>query len=122
MGRRQDQEQERQDRGPLTDVIQWPEEGSAGDTWSPGLRSPSASYRESHTCTILRATYRRTAGVLHLFAAYKLGNNHAYDEQLRRVVARANVARCGTRSLPECPSVRNAAHLAYERAGGFARK
>jgi hypothetical protein len=87
-----------------------------------------------------RATYRRTAGVRHLFAAYELGqdklfghikprktrarflefcryfaldgtghatheeqasmirryiiwrNNHAYDERLRRVVARANVA------------------------------
>ena len=35
---------------------------------------PSASYRETHTCTILRVTYGRTAGVQHLFAAYKLGS------------------------------------------------
>lgn len=63
----------------------------------------------------MRATYTRTAGVRHLFAAHELGedklfghikprktralrryiiwrNNHAYDERLRQVVTWANIA------------------------------
>jgi hypothetical protein len=47
----------------------------------------------------MRATCTRTAGVRHLLAACELGeassagiSNHAYDERLRRVLNRANVA------------------------------